>query len=144
MSANPATSLAPAKRYIRIGADSQPWVAGYRCPDCTTVSIDKTMACRHCFSRNAAIEFRATDMGRVHTFTEVRRSFPGVAVPFVSVVVDLDDGLCLKGTLGEVSLDTVRAGMRVQMIFDDAGGTTDAKGNSYVGFHFLPLSGAEQ
>ncbi|WP_373078108.1 Zn-ribbon domain-containing OB-fold protein [Zhongshania sp.] len=144
MSASSATSLSPAKRYIRIGEDNQPWITGFRCPDCASVAIDQTMACRQCFSRNAAIEFRASETGRVHTFTEVRRSYPGVAVPFLSVVVDLDDGLCLKGTLCEASLDTVKAGMRVQMIFDDAGGASDAKGNPYVGYHFLPLSGAEQ
>jgi hypothetical protein len=46
--------------------------------------------------------------------------------------------------LREVSLDSVTAGMRVQMIFDDAGGASDAMGNPYVGYHFLPLSGAEQ
>lgn len=144
MSASSAASLSPAKRYIRIGDNDQPWVAGFRCPDCAGVAIDQTMACRHCFSRNAAVEFQASDIGRVHTFTEVRRSYPGIAVPFISVVVDLDDGLCLKGTLREVCLDSVAVGMRVQMIFDDAGGACDAKGNPYVGYHFLPLSGAEQ
>ena len=67
----------------------------------------------------------------------VHRSYPGVEVPFVSAIVDLDGGLSFKGTLKGVAPDALKAGMPVRLVFDDAGGAVDADGNPYVGFHFV-------
>jgi len=72
----------------------------------------------------------------------VSRSYPGIAVPFVSAIVDLDDGLTLKGTLRDVAPHSLRAGMPVRLVIDNAGGATDKDGAPYVGFHFTPLGDA--
>jgi hypothetical protein len=66
------------------------------------------------------------------------RSFPGVPVPFISVIVDLDDGLTVKGTLRHIDPAAVRGGLPVTLVFDDAGGARDDSGAGYVGFHFEP------
>lgn len=128
----------PGTGVIRIGSDGQPWVEGFRCAACGAVVAERTMACRACAARPGPEGFRAAGTGTLHTWSVVRRSYPGVAVPFVSAIVDLDDGLTLKGTLREVETDDLRAGLPVRLVFDDAGGARDKDGVPYVGFHFVP------
>jgi hypothetical protein len=71
----------------------------------------------------------------------VERSFAGVAVPFVSAIVDLDDGLALKGTLRHVPFVALRQGLPIAVVFDDCGGAASPDGGSYVGYHFVPAEG---
>lgn len=144
MSPGIASSPRPGTAFIRVADTHQPWIAGYRCPDCGAVALDKPLACRRCSSRKSLLEFHAAERGRIYTWTVVERSYPGVAVPFVSVIVDLDDGLTLKGTLREHAAGAERSGMRVRLLFDDAGGARDADGVPYVGYHFVPLEEAAQ
>ncbi|MBV1687873.1 OB-fold domain-containing protein [Novosphingobium sp. G106] len=132
----------PATGVIRIGADGRPWIEGFRCGDCGAAFTEQTMACRRCASRNAPEAFRAVDTGKLYSWSVVHRSYPGVAVPFVSAIVDLEDGLTLKGTLRGVDADAVRQGMPVALVFDDAGGARDKDGVPYVGFHFIPRGDA--
>jgi uncharacterized OB-fold protein len=134
----------PGNGVIRVAAQQTPWIAGFRCTACGAVAGEQTMACRRCASRAPQQEFRASDRGRVHTWTVVERSYPGVAVPFISAVVDLGDGLTIKGTLRGVDTQAVRSGMEVTLCFDDAGGARDASGAPYVGFHFVPHRGDSQ
>ncbi len=96
-----------------------------------------TLACRACASRVAPAAYRSPETGKLYTWSIVHRSYPGVAVPFVSAIVDLDGGLSFKGTLKGVAPEALKAGMPVRLVFDDAGGTSDADGNPYVGFHFV-------
>lgn len=128
----------PGNSAIRIGADGRPWIEGFRCEACGAVVAQQTMACRACAHRVPPEPFRAAGKGRLHTWSVVHRSYPGIAVPFVSAIVDLDEGLALKGTLRGVALDGLRSGLPVDLVFDDAGGATDKEGAPYVGFHFEP------
>jgi uncharacterized OB-fold protein len=82
--------------------------------------------------------FVSQNQGRLVTWSVVHRSFPGVAVPFVSAIVDLDGGLTLKGTLRGAGNAGLTAGLPVKLIFDDAGGAVDGEGCAFVGFHFVP------
>lgn len=128
----------PGNGVIRVGADGRPWIEGFRCDACGAVVAQQTMACRACAHRAAPAPFRAGGKGRLHTWSVVHRSYPGIAVPFVSAIVDLDEGLALKGTLRGVDPDSLRNGLPVDLVFDDAGGATDKEGVPYVGFHFEP------
>ena len=128
----------PGHRVVRVGSDSDAWVEGCRCGACGAVMVAAGMACRRCGSRDQLESFRAVQTGKVFTWTVVHRSYPGISVPFVSAIVDLDDGLTLKGTLREVDPATVHAGLPVRLVMDDAGGACDSAGAPYVGFHFVP------
>jgi uncharacterized protein len=130
-------------RAIRVGDDGSAWIEGYRCGACGAALLEAAMACRSCGRRDNLEAFRAAQSGKVYSWTVVHRSYPGVPVPFVSAVVDLDGGLTLKGTLREVEPAAVCAGFPVRLVFDDAGGACDNLGAPYVGFHFLP-KGASQ
>jgi uncharacterized OB-fold protein len=132
----------PGNSVIRVGADGRPWVEGFRCEDCGAAVSEPTMACRRCASRKVPAAFRAAETGKVYSWSVVHRSYPGIAVPFVSAIVDLDDGLTLKGTLRGVDAAEVRQGMPVALVFDDAGGARDKDGLPYAGFHFAPQGDA--
>lgn len=127
---------------IEIRPDGSPRIVGFRCGSCGGVVAEQTMACRACASRTPPEPFEVTQDGKLHTWSVVHRSYPGVAVPFVSVIVDLDDGLTLKGTLVGVEQEQLRHGLPVRLLFDDAGGARDEDGAPYVGYHFVPKGDA--
>ena len=117
-------SIAPkaGNKSVRVGDDGSVWIQGYRCGSCGAVMPVPTMACRRCASRIAPDAYRSPETGTLYTWSVVHRSYPGVAVPFVSAIVDLE---------------ALRTAMPVRLVFDDAGGAVDADGNPYVGFHFV-------
>jgi uncharacterized protein len=130
-------------RAVRVGDDGTAWIEGYHCGDCQAAMLEASVACRSCGSRDNLSSFRAAQTGKVYSWTVVHRSYPGIPVPFVSAVVDLDGGLTLKGTLRSAEPAAICAGLPVRLVFDDAGGACDSQGAPYVGFHFLP-EGASQ
>jgi len=130
-----------ANGLVQVAEDGQPWLRGFRCDVCGAVVGEPTLCCRACGVRTAPAAVRLAGQGKLYTWSVVHRSFPGVAVPFVSAIIDLDDGLTLKATLRDVAPDGLRSGLPVKLVFDDAGGATDADGAPYIGFHFEPLAG---
>ncbi len=131
----------PANSIVQVGQGGEPWLRGYRCGVCGAVVAEETMCCRACGCRTAPASIRLSPRGKLFTWAVVHRSYPGVAVPFISAIIDLDDGLTLKATLRGVEQDALRIGLPVIAVFDNAGGATDADGVPYVGYHFEPLSG---
>ena len=131
----------PATALVQVTEAGEPWLRGYRCGACAAVVAEPTLCCRACGNRTAPVAVRLSTHGKLFTWAVVHRSFPGVAVPFVSAIVDLDDGLTLKGTLRGAAPDTLQAGLLVEAVFDDAGGAIDSDGAAYVGFHFEPRAG---
>jgi uncharacterized OB-fold protein len=132
-----AGTARPGHKAIRVGPDGSAWIEGLRCPDCGAVLAELTLACRSCGSRQKLEPFRAAQTGTLYSWAVIHRSYPGIAVPFVSAIVDLDGGPTLKGTLRGVAADALQVGMPVRLVFDAAGGARDAHGVAYVGFHFI-------
>jgi uncharacterized OB-fold protein len=99
--------------------------------------LEPTLACTSCGKRDTVTEFRVSPKGTLHAWSIVHRSYPGVSVPFISAIVDLDDGTVLKGNLRGVEPrpEAIKFGMPIRVVVDDAG-RRDAKGNSYVSYFF--------
>lgn len=144
MTLDASTVARPGHKAIRVAADGSAHVEGFRCAACGAVFPEPTMACRACADRTPPQPFRAAETGRLYSWSVVQRSYPGVAVPFVSGIVDLDDGLTLKGTLRGVAPEALAAGMPVRLVIDDAGGARDKDGAAYVGFHFAALDDSRE
>ena len=85
---------------------------------------------------------RLANTGRLYSYSIVHKSFPGVEVPYISVVVDLDGGGAVKGNLIDVepTPEAISFDMPVQVVYRDALGRRDAEGNRYLAFFFTPLS----
>jgi uncharacterized protein len=124
------------KSNIGVSEDGDAWLRGFRCTACGATADGLTLACRKCHARGTMEEYRAAQTGKLVTWSIVYRSYPGIAVPFVSAVVQLDDGLTVKGNLTGVEHGDLHQGMPVTLVFDDAGGAKDKDGNGYVAYHF--------
>jgi len=127
----------PAVAYMEPAGDGGWQLRGSRCTRCGAVHLGRRSVCPACTARGGLEPLRLAERGRVYTFTTVHRSVPGVAVPFVMAVVDLDDGPALRGTLVDAAAGEVRFGMPVRVVFRDSG-QRDAKGNPCVAFFFTP------
>lgn len=134
----------PGNAAIGISDSGETWIRGFRCSACGAAADEETLACRRCFARGTMEEFRAAQTGKLVTWSIVHRSYPGVPVPFVSAIIDLDDGLTLKGNLTGCEAEDLHAGMPVKLEFDDARGATDKEGNSYVAYHFVAQPAEEK
>jgi hypothetical protein len=124
---------------LHIPPDGTPYLAGARCADCGQVYLVRPVACPRCFSRREMAEVALSERGRLYSYTIVHRSFPGVKVPFVMAVVDLEDGATLRGTLANIAHDpaAIRFDMPVRLAFRDSG-QTDAAGQPYLSYIFVP------
>jgi uncharacterized OB-fold protein len=85
---------------------------------------------------------RLPNSGKLYSYSIVHRSFPGIAVPYISAIVDLDDGTAIKGNLINVEPDPdkISFDMPVDVVFADALGRKDREGNSYLSYFFQPKS----
>ena len=131
-----------ATPFIRFDIRGEPFIEGRRCRACGAVMVDERLACPACGSRDGFDLFRGARQGKLHAYSIVRRSYPGVPVPFVSAIVDLEDGLSLKGNLIGTAAEpeALPPDMPVRLVFGDAMGRKDKDGNSYIAYFFEPAA----
>jgi uncharacterized OB-fold protein len=133
-----AAALRPVVPFLK-NVDSQPYLEGLVCKACERVFLDLRKHCSACGARDAMLPRRLSDHGTLHAYTIIHRSFPGVPVPYVSAIVDLDGGGCVKGNLLRVPIDPARiaSGMRVRLIYEQAP-QRDKDGGCYLAYFFVP------
>ena len=130
----------PAVRYLRVPDAGEPYLEGSRCAECGAVFLGERENCAKCGARGALDTIRLADTGELYSYCIVHRSFPGIEVPYVSAIVDLDGGGTVKGNLVKVAPDPARItfGMPVRVVYGDALGRKDRDGNAYLAYFFEP------
>ena len=130
----------PAVRYLRIPDEGEPYLEGSRCPECGAVFLGEREHCAKCGARGGLDTIRLANRGELYSYCIVHRSFPGIDVPYVSAIVDLEGGGTVKGNLIDVEPDParIRFGMPVQVVYGDALGRKDQDGNAYLAYFFQP------
>ncbi|MGE0551234.1 MAG: Zn-ribbon domain-containing OB-fold protein [Kofleriaceae bacterium] len=133
----------PLVPFLEIPEDGKPYLRGLRCTSCKAVFFDRRANCASCGARGSLASERVANRGKLFAFSIIHRSFPGVEVPYISAIVDLDGGGTLKGNLKgiEPTPAALRAGMAVELAFGVVP-ERDDKGNRYLGYHFVPAGGA--
>ena len=131
----------PAVPYLKIPDDGEPYIEGHRCGKCGAVFLGERDNCSKCGAREGMEAIRLSNQGALYSYSIVHRSFPGIEVPYVSAIVDLDGGGTVKGNLINVEPDPAKIefGMPVEVVYDDALGRKDGDGNSYLSYFFQPL-----
>ena len=112
-----------------------------RCNDCDAVYIGERKVCSKCYARgNFKTEFLAKT-GKLYTYSIVHRSFPGIEVPYVSAIVDIDGGGTIKGNIINIepAPENLPFDLPLRVVFKDAMGRKDSEGNSYVSYFFEPV-----
>ena len=129
-----------ATNYIR-QENSEYFLSGLKCKVCNSIFLEERSSCGKCFARDCFVELKLANTGKLYSYSIVHRSFPGVDVPYVSAIVDLDGGGTVKGNLVDVDPDpqNISFDMKVKIIFKDALGRKDKDGNSYISFFFAPI-----
>jgi hypothetical protein len=133
------TELRPMVPFLKWKADGQPYLVGSRCKACGEVYSGERTVCARCTARDQMTPVELSTRGVLYNYTIVHRSYPGIATPFVSAIVDLEGGGSLKGNLIGVDPDPekLRFGLPVEVTFADAG-RTDRQGRHYLSYFFQP------
>lgn len=136
-------ALKPATSYTRIAGDGTPYLEGSRCGKCSAVFVGSREHCGRCGTRADMHVIRLAESGCLYNYTIVYRSYPGIKVPFISAIVDLDGGGTVKGNLLDIEPDPLRVkfDMRVRMVFRNAD-LAIGDGAGYVAHFFIPDGGA--
>jgi hypothetical protein len=128
--------------YLKIPEGGEPYLEGYKCGSCGSTYLGERQVCSKCGTRDQMSTVTLPNHGTLYTYSIVYRSFPGIEVPYISAVVDLDDGTAIKGNLINVEPDPekIEFGLPVDVVYDDALGRKDRDGNSYLSYFFQPSS----
>ena len=132
----------PAVPYIKIPDEGEPYLEAYKCASCEATFLGERQNCSKCGSRDQMSTVKLPNEGKLYSYSIVHRSFPGIEVPYISAIVDLDGGGTVKGNLIDCEPDPekIEFDMPVEVIFDDALGRKDKDGNSYISYFFKPIS----
>ena len=132
----------PVVDYLKLPENGDPFLEGHKCSKCNAMFLGERKVCSSCFSRDSLEAVKLNNTGKLYSYSIVFRSFPGIDVPYISAIVDLDGGGTIKGNLIDVEPDPekIKFDMPVEVIFDDALGRKDAEGNSYISYFFKPTS----
>ncbi len=129
----------PVVPYLKIPAEGEPYLEGHKCGHCGAIFLGQRLVCAACGTRNQMSATKLSNDGKLYNFTIVHRNFPGVEVPFISAIVDLEGGGTLKGNLVDMvpSAEAIKFDMPVKVVYRDAG-RKDKEGNSYLSYFFVP------
>ena len=132
----------PVVDYLKLPENGDPFLEGHKCSKCNAMFLGERKVCSSCFSRGSLEAVKLNNTGKLYSYSIVFRSFPGIDVPYISAIVDLDGGGTIKGNLIDVEPDPekIKFDMPVEVIFDDALGRKDADGTSYISYFFKPIS----
>ena len=125
------------------GADTDdPYIEGHKCTVCNAIYLGERSNCSSCGARDKIEAVRLGNKGKLYSYCIVHRSFPGIEVPYISAIVDLEGGGTVKGNLINVDPEpeNIQFDMPVDVVFKDALGRKDRDGNSYISYFFQPAA----
>lgn len=139
---NQDTDFYAAASFINKDEDQNFYLSAQQCNACDAIFLDNRISCSRCFELNNFSTIRLSDTGSLYSYSIVHRSFPGIEVPYISAIVDLDNGGTIKGNLINIDPNpkNISFDMKVKLVFQDALGRKDKDGNSYVSYFFEPLT----
>ncbi len=132
----------PVVNWLKGIVAGDPFLEGHRCGACGAVFLGERSVCSSCGARDQMVAIRLANKGKLYSYSIVHRSFPGIEVPYISAIVDLDGGGTVKGNLINVEPDPAQISfdMPVDLVFGDALGRKDKDGNSYLAYFFQPAA----
>ena len=137
--ASETSGLLPVVPFLKIPEAGDPYLEGSRCGSCKAVFLGSRDVCAKCGAREGVSSIHLSNRGELYVYSIVHRSFPGIEVPYVSAVVDLEGGGTIKGNLIDVEPDPekIRMGMPVEVVYRKAP-RVDKEGNEYLTYYFRP------
>ncbi|MCP5056167.1 MAG: Zn-ribbon domain-containing OB-fold protein [bacterium] len=139
---NAAQGPLPVVDFLKLPEGGDPYLEGHKCKACDAIYLGERSICSKCGARGEIDPVKLGNTGTLYVYSIVHRSFPGIEVPYISAIVDLDGGGTVKGNLIGVDADPekIEFGMPVEVVYKDALGRKDKDGNSYTSYFFQPRS----
>jgi uncharacterized protein len=136
------SSPLPVVDWLKGAGSNDPYLEGQKCAACGAIYLGERDNCSKCGARGEISPVRLASKGKLYSYCIVHRSFPGIEVPYISAIVDLEGGGTVKGNLINVEPlpENVEFDMPVDVVFDDALGRKDRDGNSYISYFFQPAA----
>lgn len=130
----------PAVDYLKLPDDGDPYLEGQKCGKCGAIFLGARTTCSKCGARDAMEAVTLSNEGKLYSYSIVHRSFPGIEVPYISAIVDLEGGGTVKGNLINIEPDPdkIEFDMPIEVVYKDALGRKDKEGNSYISYFFQP------
>jgi len=122
----------PIVDYLVLGDD--PHLVANECTDCGARYFDRRNACAKC-GEAEFVSVRVADEAVLRSFSIVHRAAPGIPEPYVSAIVQTDDGTSVRANV--VGLDDpmkAELGMRLRLTTYGCG--TDNNGTECVAFGY--------
>ncbi len=137
MSDNPL----PITPLVQIPDSGDPFLQGVQCKSCEAISLKSRLACAKCGGRDTNEPLRLSNKGKLHAYSIIYRAFPGIDVPFISAIADLEGGGTIKTNLIGIDPDPekIQLGMNVDVVFEVVD-RKDAEGNEYLGYFIKPAA----
>ena len=141
MAEQEAKGLLPVVHYLKMPEGGDPYLEGQRCKKCGAIFLGERSVCSSCSARDQIEPFPLSNKGELYVYSIVHRSFPGIEVPYISAIVNLEGGGTVKGNLINVDPDPekIEFGMPVEVVYKTAP-RKDAEGNEYLTYYFQPAS----
>jgi hypothetical protein len=129
----------PIVEFLKIPQGGDPYLEGQKCRACNAIFLGERATCSSCGTTGSCEPIRLSNRGELYVFSIVHRSFPGIEVPYVSAIVDLEGGGTVKGNLIGIDPDPakIKMGMPVEVVYEIAP-RKDKEGNEYLTYYFKP------
>ncbi len=126
-------SQVPLVDYLRLG--DRPHLRANECRTCGARYFDRRNACAKC-GRTEFRHARVKNRGVVKSFTIVHRAAPGIPVPYVSAIIETEDGTSVRSNIVNCPADpeTVSLGMSVRLTTYPIG--IDEEGTEAIAFGY--------
>ena len=129
-------SQIPLVEYLRLG--QRPYLRANECDTCGARYFDRRNACARC-GLTGFKPARVKNRGIVTSFTIVHRAAPGIPVPYVSAIIETEDGTSVRSNVVNCEPDpeTVTLGMPVKLVTYPIG--QDDNGVEAIAFGYEPV-----
>ena len=131
-----AAPQVPLVDYLRLG--NRPHLSANECTHCGARFFDRRNACAKC-GREEFKKARVKNGAKLKAFTIVHRAAPGIPAPFVSAIVETDDGTTVRSNVVncDPSPEAVTLGMKLKLTTYSIG--TDDEGTEAIAFGYQPV-----
>ncbi len=137
-----ATDTGPRPIVPWLKLTPKPHLEALKCA-CGAMYLDpKRVACSKCGASDKFNPITLSDKGKVYVFSVVHQSYPGIKTPYVTVIVDLPEGISVRANLTEV--DALEAQKEPTKIFNlpveltTAVASKDREGHDVIAFSYRP------
>ena len=120
--------------------DGEPHIVANACQGCGATYFERRNACARCFGTSFERR-RMAGTGIVRSYTIVHRAAPGVPVPYVSAIVELDGGGVVKANIRDMEPEPGEVHLSMPVVMTTFVAGTDDDGREAVAFGYSPARG---